>query len=52
MAKKKLTKHEQQMLSAMKHTRERTPMPRPCRFADKTKYNRNRVKAQLAKDYA
>lgn len=52
MAKRKLTKHEELMLSAAKHTRDRTPMPRPCRFADKTKYNRNRVKAQVRKDYA
>ena len=52
MAKKKLTKHEEMMLSAMKHTRDRSPMPRPCRFKDKTKYDRNRAKAQLARDNA
>ena len=52
MAKKKLTKHEEIMLSAMKHTRDRSPMPWPCRFKDKTKYDRNRAKAQLARDNA
>lgn len=52
MAKKiKLTKHEQLMLDTMRHSRERTLMPRPVRFADKTKYNRNRNKAQVNRDF-
>ena len=53
MAKKiKLNKHEQQMLDAARHSRERTLMPRPVRFADKTKYDRNRAKSQDRRDFA
>lgn len=53
MAKKiKLTKHEQLMLDSARHSRERVLMPRPVRFADKTKYNRNRAKSQARRDFA
>lgn len=47
MARKiKLTAQEQRLLDSARHSRERTPMPRPVRFADKTKYSRKREKAQ------
>ena len=53
MAKKiKLTKREQLLLDSMRHSRERTLMPRPVRFADKTKYDRNRRKAQDRQNFS
>lgn len=53
MAKKiKLTKHEQLMLDSARHSRERTLMPRPVRFKDKTKYDRNRAKVNAMRDFA
>lgn len=50
--KTKLTKHEQLILNNIRHSRERTLMPRPVRFTDKTKYDRNRAKSQTYRDFA
>lgn len=41
---KKRNKKTENKLTIIKHTRERTLMPRPTVFKDNTKYNRNKIK--------
>ena len=46
---KKKDKKIEEKLKMIKHSRVRTPMPRPVVFEDKTKYKRSRQKSLIRK---
>lgn len=50
--KPKKDRKTQEKLRLLNQTRERTPMPRPVAFDDKSKYRRSREKQRLLRSLA